>query len=987
MSSIRPSRLPRRVLAVLAVGAAAVALVGPARAGTVADEAAAEGNGSAFAGTQGGHERMGDYDARAVTTTTAHGEALLRSASDATNRLTDLVGVNAMVDVDPLTGTPRQLGSWEGYLTGPSSASARTVVLDYVRAHLGALGLTSADLRTFRLANDYVDVEGTHHLSWTQTVRGVQVFGNGLRAHVSDEGRLIAVQGSPVGDLAGLAAGIPTEPATSAASARSGAAEDVGGSADEDAAERTADGVVTRWANGDQATLSWFLTPQGLRLGWSTYTDAGDGLVYTHVVDADSGAVLYRRDLVDNDRGDAKVYDYYPGAARGGKPRVVNFYDKGWLGERRGWLRGAYVSAWADVDDSNTFSDNELTPIPGTNSGPQFNLRHFDSNRLCSAKFVCTWDPDQAYSWRANRKADVTNAFFLANKFHDWLARGVIGFTPQAGNFEAVDGDPILLHALDGANTDNGLPDANHIDNANMSTPPDGIAPTMQMYLWHFPHTPNTVEPWVPMSGAFDASILYHEYTHGLSNRLVVDADGNSTISGIQAGSMGEAWSDYYAMDFLVAQGLQKDSTSRDGQIREGKYTLADKFTFRTEAMDCDPDSTAGPCTDINGDKGGYTYGDFPTIGGTPEVHASGEVWSQTLWDIRERLGRRVADNLITRGMELSAADPSMLDMRNAIITADTVAYDSAHSATLWRLFSHRGMGWYAGSVNAGDSQPIESFKIPPAPDKPRGALQGLITDPVTGDPAVGASVTITGHPEYTDAANDNGVYRIDNVRAGKYQKVAVIGAGYETIVRAASVPSGGTRRVDFETRRDWAASSGGATLDDFNGPDYTPFGCGPARAIDGAQGTGWGSTTGNDAGEPTNTPVPKFIVVELPETIDIAAGTDPEAGTAFRVDPTNVCGDPGSSSTNEYRIEVSANGTAWTEVADDAFGTVEDPDTRGHYFDVESSQDVSGVNFVRFWMDSPQVPDIETNCPDGAFGGCEFMDMTEIEVFGTATP
>ena len=111
MSSIaRSSRLPRRVLAVLAVGAAAVALVGPARAGTVADEAAAEGNGSALAGTQGGHERMGDYDARAVTTTTAQGEALLRSASDATNQLTDLVGVDAMVDVDPLTGTPRQLG-------------------------------------------------------------------------------------------------------------------------------------------------------------------------------------------------------------------------------------------------------------------------------------------------------------------------------------------------------------------------------------------------------------------------------------------------------------------------------------------------------------------------------------------------------------------------------------------------------------------------------------------------------------------------------------------------------------------------------------------------------------------------------------------------------------------------------------------------------------------------------------------------------------
>ena len=44
----------------------------------------------------------------------------------------------------------------------------------------------------------------------------------------------------------------------------------------------------------------------------------------------------------------------------------------------------------------------------------------------------------------------------------------------------------------------------------------------------------------------------------------------------------------------------------------------------------------------------------------------------------------------------------------------------------------------------------------------------------------------------------------------------------------------------------------------------------------------------------------------------------------------------------------------------------------------------VPDVEFVRFWMDSPQVPDITTNCPDGAFDGCVFMDMTEIQVFGT---
>ena len=84
----------------------------------------------------------------------------------------------------------------------------------------------------------------------------------------------------------------------------------------------------------------------------------------------------------------------------------------------------------------------------------------------------------------------------------------------------------MLLNALDGAATAaTAARTRNHIDNANMYTPPDGTPPTMQMYLWHLPGATDAQEPCVPASGANDASILYHEYTHGLSNRLVVDAD------------------------------------------------------------------------------------------------------------------------------------------------------------------------------------------------------------------------------------------------------------------------------------------------------------------------------------------------------------------------------------------------------------------------------------------------------------------------------
>ena len=141
------------------------------------------------------------------------------------------------------------------------------------------------------------------------------------------------------------------------------------------------------------------------------------------------------------------------------------------------------------------------------------------------------------------------------------------------------------------------MPDANHIDNANMSTPPDGIPPTMQMYLLHArgDHD-DTATPSCPPRVRSTPRCCYHEYTHGLSNRLVVDANGNSTLNNIQAGSMGEAWSDYYAMDYLVSHGFLKD-TSKAGELLEGKYVAAGAHLIRTMAIDCPVGATTKGCT------------------------------------------------------------------------------------------------------------------------------------------------------------------------------------------------------------------------------------------------------------------------------------------------------------------------------------------------------------------------------------------------------
>jgi extracellular elastinolytic metalloproteinase len=313
--------------------------------------------------------------------------------------------------------------------------------------------------------------------------------------------------------------------------------------------------------------------------------------------------------------------------------------------------------------------------------------------------------------------------------------------------------------------------------------------------------------------------------------------------------------------------------------------------------------------------------------------------------------------------------------MRNAILQADKVAFGGSDQPEIWRVFAHRGMGWFAGSIDGADAFPAQDFHTPPPATSQRATLTGTVTDPITGEPVAGALVAITGHDsgflgDYTDVTDAQGHYAINFVLPGRYKKVVVNAPGYEIVSRAVNVQPPSTTR-NFRIRFDWAASANGGQITAFNGPDYSEFGCGPDKAIDLTQANGWGSTTGNNDGDPTNVFIPKFIVVELPQTIDI---------TSFAVDPTATCGDAGSASTGDFRIETSPNGTAWTTAATGTFDSTD----RFHYNEVTPTGGTTAVNFVRFTILGNQVPDFATNCPDGNFSGCSFTDMTELEVFGS---
>ncbi len=177
----------------------------------------------------------------------------------------------------------------------------------------------------------------------------------------------------------------------------------------------------------------------------------------------------------------------------------------------------------------------------------------------------------------------------------------------------------------------------------------------------------------------------------------------------------------------------------------------------------------------------------------------------------------------------------------------------------------------------------------------------------------------------------------------------------------------------NFSLRRDYAASSGGATIAAFTGPDFGPS-CGPAQAIDNSQATGWGSTTGDDAGTPTNVFVPKSIVIDLKQAVKVST---------FAVDPSATCGDGGSASTGKYKIEVSPDNAAFTQVAEGTFTAAQ----RGQLNDVTPTGGTATARYVRFTIQGNQTPDFATSCPGGAFSGCQYTDLTEIEVYGTPAP
>lgn len=707
----------RQKLAAGAVLAAVLALT-PGPAWAVVD-----------AGTTASPAEAGRYDVRRTVAAVSPTEAQLTAVRD----LVRAAGAGTRVSWDSRLGTPRTIRKDGGWLTGPRAGDPVAVARSFVDAHRDAFGLSAPDVAGLAVVRNHELVgTGTRVVTFTQTYVGLPaVRGGHLTVAVAGDGRILSYAGDSARGGKLLAAHQLS--AAQALQKVAGKLAPAIAFTAQAAGQRAGFQVFAKgpFAGDSYVQRAAFPVRDGARPAYRVLFVKGLDEAWDTVVDAATGETLYQASLVAHD-AEGTVYENYPGAPAGGAPVVRSFGPNpqspsgyvdptGLAGLPGPTTLGNNASTYANYSNYLVPADQGPRPVSPTG---QFNYAY-------AANWARTGGQTTPPSYALDLNPAATNLFWQHNRIHDEFY--ALGFTESAGNFQVANGDkggqggdPILGLVHAGA-LSGGAPTYTGRDNAYMLTLPDGIPPWSGMFLWE-PINDTFEGPHA--DGNFDASVIQHEYAHGLSNRYVSGED--NALNTHQSGSMGEGWGDWYALNYLYGKGLAK--TAVIGQYATGNTVRG----IRNWSYDENP----------------TTYGDVGYDLGGPEVHSDGEIWTATVWDMRKALvarfgeaaGGEMAARLVTDAMPLSPPNPSFVDMRDAVRTALDNRYhsraDYADVADLvYGAFARRGLGLHATTQGGDDTDPVPSFTHQnPARN---GTLTGTVVNAATGKPVAGARVML----------------------------------------------------------------------------------------------------------------------------------------------------------------------------------------------------------------------------------------------------
>ncbi|MBA4148329.1 MAG: M36 family metallopeptidase [Verrucomicrobia bacterium] len=683
---------------------------------------------------------------------------------------------DAQIELDEITGAPRSISSRSGFLSGKHGVGRglstngiagkneeHRVTRAFLREHKELFGHGPEALQDATVKRDYTTQHnGLKTTVWQQELDGIPIFEALFISHVTKDEELVNVSSRFVSNPVNAAdrgvkdrKNLLAKPPVSAKRAIANAAANVG-------EEIAAEGIEALGATANEprrqtfrsaklpgktyAELVWLpIHANELRLCWQVIlTRPEHSDMFLLLVDAQNGEVLVRRGLTRHSSD--VTYNVFtvesptpmsPGHSSPitNQPPVVarelvtfsaistNASPFGWINEGVNETIGNNVEAHLDR------SGDDFPDLPRPEGSP---FRVFDPAL------------DLGQSPATYGDASVVQLFYWCNWMHDKLYE--LGFTEEAGNFQQTNssqggfgGDAVQADAQDNYN---GV----SRNNANFSAPPDGIPGRMQLFIY----TRSGSEP--DLDPALDAQIVLHEYTHGLSDRLV---GGGMGMTKLQSRGMGEGWSDFYALALLSSPTNDVHASYPFGAYVARKLFPASfefNYYYGARRYPYSTDLAKNPLTfkDIDQNQLG-TYPSVPratlnaTIAGNADaVHNQGEIWCAALWEARANLitkhGFSIGNNLIlqlvTDGMKLCPPNPNFLQSRDAILKADQVNNDGANHPELWAAFAKRGMGFFASSPDSNKTiGVVESFAMPDSLSiEPKA---GLISSGPSGGPFV----------------------------------------------------------------------------------------------------------------------------------------------------------------------------------------------------------------------------------------------------------
>jgi len=189
-----------------------------------------------------------------------------------------------------------------------------------------------------------------------------------------------------------------------------------------------------------------------------------------------------------------------------------------------------------------------------------------------------------------------------------------------------------------------------------------------------------TNPPPIMRDGDLDSDVVFHEYCHGLTWRMIGHMNGSI------AGAIGEGMSDVCAL-----------LMNEDDVL--GEYSFDDPAGLRSFRYEGYP----------------RTYGDITGA----EVHSDGEIYAAIGWKLFTLFAGRkntLFDYLVD-GMNYTPAQPTFEQMRDGILASVVNGANPADECLVWDAFAQFGVGVGALGLAKGQTKAVafESFVLPPS--------------------------------------------------------------------------------------------------------------------------------------------------------------------------------------------------------------------------------------------------------------------------------